>query len=291
MASMAVSTVAWAGIMMICGRSPSGAEANKSRMSSSPVRSGIRLSTTKRSKVRRDSKRWASRALEVATTSCPSSRRARPRALRSRSSSSTRRMLPWGSISGGPGAGRGDGGGRRRGQLDPDLRPFGGPILGGERAPQGVDDVRGDGEAEPGPRALGREVRLEDVGQVGGVDARSAVPHDEGGAAGGEGHGLEVDGGGGVARGRGQGPPGPHRLPGVGEDVGEGGAQPLSVRDHAGQTGVEGEVHGGGRVPGEGGNGGLAGQSVEVGGGVLQPPERKSVVEGKSVELGGRRII
>ena len=63
MASMAFSTVAWAVIMMICGRSPSGTVATSSRISSRPVRSGMRWSTTRTSKERSASSRCASRAL------------------------------------------------------------------------------------------------------------------------------------------------------------------------------------------------------------------------------------
>src|SRR5216684_3829646 len=61
MAAMALSTVAWAVIITICGRSASGMEAVTSRTRSSPERSGMRLSTTRTSKIRSLSRRLASR--------------------------------------------------------------------------------------------------------------------------------------------------------------------------------------------------------------------------------------
>jgi len=81
-------------LLMICGRSASAVDEASSRISSRPVFSGMRLSTTSRSKGRLASSRWASRAPPAATTSWPSSRSARPRALRIFSSSSTSRMEP-----------------------------------------------------------------------------------------------------------------------------------------------------------------------------------------------------
>ena len=51
-------------IITICGRSPSGIDADSSRTSSRPVMPGIRLSTTNRSNGRSASWRCASRALD-----------------------------------------------------------------------------------------------------------------------------------------------------------------------------------------------------------------------------------
>src|SRR6185295_11070598 len=94
-ASMALSTVACAVIISTCGRSEDGIDCESSRISSSPVMPGMTLSTTSRSNAFSWSCFWAPRADVVSTTSCPSSRKARPRRLRIFSSSSARRIEPW----------------------------------------------------------------------------------------------------------------------------------------------------------------------------------------------------
>ena len=172
MASMALSTVACAVIIRICGRSPSGVAATSSRISSRPVRSGIRLSTTSRSKGRSASSRCASRGLVVATHSWPSSRRARPSALRIFSSSSTSRMEPWAHQA----ASRGSRAAARPGRS---MRTVGALRRAGcvtVMAPPSASTMfLAMARPRPGARPPGREVGLEDVRQVGGGDADAAV--------------------------------------------------------------------------------------------------------------------
>ncbi len=88
MASIALSTVAWAVISTICGRSPSGTCRARWRMRSRPVRSGMTLSTTTASNARSASRRCAASPPWASATSWPSSRRARASERRMRSSSS-----------------------------------------------------------------------------------------------------------------------------------------------------------------------------------------------------------
>jgi hypothetical protein len=51
--------------------------------------------------------------------------------------------------------------------LDPHPRALAHYARDADDPPQRVHDVLGDGEAEPGSRALGREIGLEQVGQIG----------------------------------------------------------------------------------------------------------------------------
>ena len=182
MASMALSTVACAVIMRISGRSASGVAATSSRMRSRPLPSGIRLSTTSRSKGRSARRRRASRVLVVVTHSWPSARSARPRTLTIFSSSSTSRMEPWAAMSEDRRR-RGSGGfAARPGQVDVHGRALPGAALHRDGAAQRLHDVLGDGEAEARARPPGREVGIEDVGQVARLDAGAAVLDDDGDA-------------------------------------------------------------------------------------------------------------
>ena len=70
---------------------------------------------------------------------------------------------------------------RRRGerQVDPDLGAAARLARHGNRAAKSLDDVLGDGEAEPGAAALGGEVRVEDAPEIGRVDADAAILDDD----------------------------------------------------------------------------------------------------------------
>src|ERR671916_746183 len=59
--------------------------------------------------------------------------------------------------------------------LDRERRAFAGLALDADGAVVLVDGLLGDGEAEPRPRLLRREVGLEDFGEVVGVDADARV--------------------------------------------------------------------------------------------------------------------
>ena len=91
---MALSTVAWAVIMTICGRSLSALPATSSRMTSRPVMSDIRLSMTRTSNDCAAIAFCAARPPGASVTRWPSARSARPTVFLIFSSSSTRRMEP-----------------------------------------------------------------------------------------------------------------------------------------------------------------------------------------------------
>ena len=126
----------------------------------------MRLSTTSRSNGRSSSSRCASRALAASTTSWPSSRRARPSALRIFSSSSTSRMEPrMASRASCAGAGCGAASGRSAARCGSRC-----PRRGGSSTvmvpPSASTMFFAMASPRPVPVALGREVRLEDVRQI-----------------------------------------------------------------------------------------------------------------------------
>ena len=238
---------------------PRACAAASSRIISRPVRSGMRLSTTSRSNDRAPPAGAAPRAaLVAATTSWPSSRRARPSVLRMPSSSSTSRMEPRGAIIGS----------RRAGAAGSSIARDRRPRPAGSRAAIGaaerLHDVLGDGQAEAGAGALGREVGLEDVRQVLGGDAvpRSSHLDRPRGRPPDAARSRRTD----RARRRPARPPAAHRLAALRQDVDEHGAQALGVGDDGGQPGSERRIRQrAAPSPRQRGGRGVAAERVEVG--------------------------
>ena len=147
---MALSTVACAVIIRICGRSLSGVVATNSRMRSRPLNSGIMLSTMSTSKVR------SPRAVAPGAGSPSRPRRGRRREARDRAPSGFfLRRLPGESSRGGScrwsalsvaGALALDLG---EGELDHELRAVARDAGHDDRSAEPFDDVLGDRQAEP----------------------------------------------------------------------------------------------------------------------------------------------
>src|SRR4029450_11886775 len=138
-------------------------EPTYSRMRSSPLVSGITLSTMRTSKLLSVNKRCAWRGVVVLTTSCPSSRSARLRVLRIFSSSSTRRIEPRGVVISlvevfrcrrRPRVPLESAWRRTKGQVDPDLGAPARLARDRNRAAKPLHDVLGDGKTKPGAAAL-----------------------------------------------------------------------------------------------------------------------------------------
>ena len=185
-ASTALSTLACAVISTICGRSVSVVDAASSRISSSPVVSGMRLSTRSRSNVRASSSRRASRGPGASTTSWPSSRSTRPSVFRIFSSSSTSRIEPCLVIEV-PSPPRGV---PRHGAASPRCDctvapaarsgspcPTPGWLAIAIRPPMPSTMFREMASPSPVPPALRREVRLEHALLVVGSDSHAAIAH------------------------------------------------------------------------------------------------------------------